>query len=60
MKTPYLDLWVSFILHMDFRTEENITFVEYHPIIMSTKFGSNWHCGFREDYYMYNVKVDGQ
>ena len=43
---------------MDFRTEKNITFVEYHPIIIFTKFGSNWHCGFREEYYMYNVKVD--
>jgi hypothetical protein len=60
MKTPYNVFRPVglFFLHMDFRTEKNITFVEYHPIIISTKFGSNWHCGFREEYYMYNVKVD--
>jgi len=49
METPYLAPLGLFFLLWISDEEENMTFVEDHPMKIPIKFGSNWSSGFIED-----------
>ena len=50
MDTPFLtSLWATCFFCVLPISNKKIKFVGGHPINISTKFGSKWPCGFREE-----------